>query len=86
LGLAPSGNTLCHTPSTGATPHSAGLYDVSLRIYADLNQQSLYFATLPVMASQLFAAQGIHALIGRDILASCLLHYNGAAGFFTLAF
>ena len=86
LGLSPSGNTLCHTPSTGATPHSADLYDVSLRVYSDLNQPSLYFATLPVMASELFAAQGIHALIGRDVLSSCMLMYNGTLRLFTLAF
>lgn len=31
------------------------------------------------------AASGIVALIGRDILSMCTLHYNGAVGSFTLA-
>jgi hypothetical protein len=29
--------------------------------------------------------QGLIALIGRDILANCTLHYNGAVGQITLA-
>lgn len=39
--------------------------------------------TIPVLASKL-AGQGILALIGRDILARCVLVYNGPGGFFTL--
>ncbi len=35
-------------------------------------------------ASELYAAQGFHALIGRDILSQCGFVYNGS-GFFTLA-
>jgi hypothetical protein len=40
---------------------------------------------LPVIASNL-TAQGIQALIGRDVLARCLFVYDGAAGLFSLAF
>lgn len=29
--------------------------------------------------------QGLVALIGRDLLANCTLHYNGHAGQFTLS-
>jgi hypothetical protein len=39
-----------------------------------------------VIAADLLQAQGIHALIGRDILMQCVLHYNGTTGTFTLAF
>ncbi len=78
----------CFTPSTGATPHKAELYDVSLRIYgASATQPALYRGTLAVMAAKdLFAAQSIHALIGRDVLEACLLVYNGTTRQFTLAF
>lgn len=87
LGLTPRGQIDAFTPSTGTTPHKADLYDVSLRILAATsNDPQLYHGTIPVMASDLFAAQGIHALIGRDVLAGCLLVYNGATGLFTLAF
>lgn len=86
LGLTPTGQTDCFTPSTGTTPAKKNLYDVSLRILSTLTDPSLYFPTIAVMESDLFAAQGIHALIGRDVLSRCLLTYNGVTNLFTLAF
>lgn len=87
LGLAPTGQADCFTPSTGATPTPKNLYDVGLRIYSgDASEPSLTFPTIAVMESELFAAQGIHALIGRDVLARCILIYNGGTKQFTLAF
>ena len=38
------------------------------------------------MESKLFNQQGFHALIGRDVLAGCILTYNGAIGLFMLAY
>jgi hypothetical protein len=35
---------------------------------------------------ELFESAGVDALIGRDILAMCILTYNGDTGQFTLAF
>lgn len=86
LGLSPSGQTLCHSPTTGATPQTKHLYDVSLQINAGMNEPFLHFTTLPVMSSDLLQAQGIHVLIGRDVLAMCLLIYNGTVGQFTLGY
>lgn len=86
LGLTPKTQIPCLTPTTGSSPEMKDVYDVSVLIFAKMNEPALEQATMPVMASDLFAAQGIHALIGRDILARCLLHYNGDAGLFTLAF
>lgn len=71
------------TPSTGATPVQADLFDVSLiLIHAEL---SYTFGALPVMCSEL-NHQGFDALIGRDILERCLLVYDGRAQIYTLAF
>ncbi len=71
------------TPSTGEQPHQANLYDVSLvLLHPNL---SLSLNNVAVAESQL-AVQGIQALIGRDVLGSCLLVYDGQSGFFTLAF
>jgi hypothetical protein len=75
-----------HTPSTGTAPAVADQYDVGLAIFASANQVPLFLATVPVIAAALTTTQGIQALIGRDILAQCLLHYNGTTGTFTLAF
>ncbi|HEX4795519.1 MAG TPA: hypothetical protein VH370_17135 [Humisphaera sp.] len=83
LGLSPTGVVPILTPSTGNLPHFCNQFDVSLTLlHAD---HRLHFDTVAVMESNL-AAQGIHALIGRDILGKCLFVYDGQAGTFTLAF
>ena len=46
----------------------------------------LAFGTVAIVESNLFAAQGFHALIGRNILSRCIFHYNGSIGLFTLGF
>ena len=90
LGLSPTGSTPMHTPSTGDAPVDVDQYDVGLIIPpAVQGQPPLVFGTVPVAASKFFQAQGIHALIGRDILRHCVLHYNGGlgpTGHFTIAF
>jgi predicted aspartyl protease len=83
LGLSPTGMVSIHTPSTGGTSVNCAQYDVMLAIYHP--NHSLVMGTIPVIASHL-ASQGIHALIGRDVLSRCLLIYDGAISQFTLAF
>lgn len=62
-------------------------FDVGIAIPGSLpTHPALIFNTVPVIASQLVAAQGFQALIGRDILAHCLLNYNSLIGQFTLAY
>lgn len=86
LGLTPTGSVLVATPSTGSSPHKADQYDVSLLIPgAHQGHAPLIIPTLSVTESILHG-QGFDALIGRDILGNCLLHYNGMTGMFTLAF
>lgn len=84
LQLSPTGSAQVFTPTTGTQPHTVDQYDLSIVIPSGGNPFIL--ATIPVTKHELFAAQGIHALIGRDVLAHCLLSYNGQAGFFTLAY
>ena len=59
-------------------------------------QQNVYPAHLEVVGSNVhievpraigaaLASQGIIALIGRDVLMQCTLHYNGPLGSFTLS-
>ena len=85
LGLTPTGSIPVLTPSTGATPHTADQYDVSILIPSSQIQIPLSIPALPVMCSEL-AAQGIQALIGRDILRNCMLFYNGEIGLFSLSY
>ncbi|HTW81349.1 MAG TPA: aspartyl protease family protein [Terracidiphilus sp.] len=85
LGLSPTGSTLMFTPSTGAQGHTTDQFDASLQIYCTMEQAPLEIPVIGVVASEL-RVQGIDALIGRDVLKFCLFDYNGASGFFTLAF
>lgn len=86
LGLAPTGSVMVNTPSTGNVPHQVDQYDANIVIFAASNQMPYTPAPLPVVAVELFTQQGIHVLIGRDVLAGCVLHYNGSQGVFTLAY
>ena len=84
LGLTPTGTIEIVTPSTGSGTHTVETYDVDFRIGAGPSDSPLLIENLRVGACELFLQQGIHALIGRDILAQCVLIYNGEAEFFSL--
>ena len=88
LNLTPKGKTPVQTPSTGGMAVEADQYDVSIIIPAFANQAPLILSNLPVICMPLIASMGpnVQALIGRDILAQCLLGYNGSAELFTLAY
>jgi hypothetical protein len=84
LALTPSGATTVHTPSTTATHmHTANQYDV--RILIPSPHMTRNFDAIPVIETDLLH-QGIAGLLGRDLLAHCLLVYNGELGIFTLSF
>jgi hypothetical protein len=86
LGLPPTGKIMMATPSTGAAPHTTDQYDVALVIPgADAGALPYMHGTLAVAECDL-AAQGLQALIGRDVLKDCVFHYNGSIASFTLAF
>ena len=86
LELAPTGTIDIVTPSTGAAVHTTNTYDVDIVIYAAQGDPPLSISNLEVGACELYLQQGIHALIGRDILRKCVLIYNGGQKTFTLAF
>jgi predicted aspartyl protease len=85
LRLSPTGSTMVLTASTGAQAHVTEQYDVSIQIYSAMDEPPLEIPMIAVIASDL-RAQGIDALIGRDVLSHCLLVYNGDMELFTLAF
>ena len=85
LNLTPTGRASVLTPSTGATLHETDQFDIALLIPAD-NLAPLFVSAMPVISSELLQAQGFHALIGRDVLQSCILTYNGSMNLFTLAY
>ncbi|HEV3270748.1 MAG TPA: aspartyl protease family protein [Candidatus Methylacidiphilales bacterium] len=87
LGITPRGVMPCHTPSTkDGAAHNLRVFDVGLGfIHIPNPPASLVFNPIPVVEAHL-AHQGIQGLIGRDVLAKCLLTYNGQANTFSLAF
>lgn len=84
LGLSPTGQVPIHTPSTEeGTPKILRQFDISLVLMHP--GISFQLNTLAVIESRLIY-QGYHALIGRDVLKSCLFVYNGDEETFSLAF
>ncbi len=83
LGLPATGCEPIHTPSSGATPAMCNLFDVSISL-TDQNRPHFLKITLPVIEFDL-SLLTIDALLGRDVLESCLMNYNGITGQFTLA-
>ena len=86
LGLKPTGETQLLTPSTGNVPERADEYDCGVFIFAESTENPYAIRNLPVVETPLLQSQGFHALIGRDVLAKCVLIYNGSANTYTLAF
>ena len=83
LSLAPTGTTTMLTPSTGIVPHECNQFDVGITLMHP--ELAFNFQALPVIEAKL-KHQGFQALIGRDVLADCLLVYDGRHGSYTLAF
>lgn len=86
LNLTPTGTIEIVTPSTGDQTHTTETYDVDFAIGAAPGESPLVIPNLRIAASQLFLRQGIHALLGRDVLNRCILVYNGSVNSFSLCF
>jgi len=86
LGLTQTGEAEIHTPSTKGVAVVTPTYDVKIAILAG-RPGDLHFIseTIQVTATDL-TVQGLQALIGRDILKRCILHYNGADEHFTISY
>jgi hypothetical protein len=81
LGLTPTSVQSVQTASTAGVPQQVPQYDVSLAM--PMRPSPRVFAAVPVFAMNL-RPQSIEGLLGRDILADCLLTYSGPDQFFLL--
>lgn len=86
LGLTATGEAEIHTPSTGGVPVKTPTYDVRIAILAGRPGDLHFISETIQVTSTDMSAWGFQALIGRDILAKCILIYNGADGVFTLSY
>lgn len=85
LKLDPRGQEDVVTPSTGSGHHTVTQYDLAVIIPPGRpNDSPLVLDTVHVIHAELLAKQGIHGLLGRDVLRRCIFHYNGS-GYFSLA-
>jgi predicted aspartyl protease len=78
LGLPVINMVTIASASHEASKHN--VYPISLEILGP----NIVFDSIPAVGGPL-KAQGLAALIGRDVLRLCTLHYNGLVGQFTLA-
>lgn len=85
LGIPASGSVAIQTPSTQGAPHQCDTYDVMLFIPAGESQAGHFIEVMPVFETHL-SGQGIDGLLGRDVLQSCVLIYNGVTNLFTLSY
>ena len=83
LGLDPSGSASVHTPSAMGVAIQKLTYDASIILGDGKPHPRSYL--LDLIETEL-AGQGFELLIGRDILARCVLHYDGPNGIFELTF
>jgi hypothetical protein len=86
LNLSQTGEADVHTPSTGGSAVKIPTFDVKIGILAGRPDDMHFISeTIQVTGSDL-SNFGFSVLIGRDILAKCILHYNGADELFTLSY
>lgn len=77
MGMPPTGQVPVFTPSTGGVPVFMDQYDVNLYFtFAQQSQPVHIVPTVPIICAD-FQAQGIHGLIGRDILGKAGFVYHG---------
>ena len=85
LGLHPRGLARMLTPSTGDEYHRALEFDVGIIIPPAKPEDAALILSAQRVTQSTLLGSGIHALIGRDVLQHCIFHYEGAVGFFSLA-
>jgi len=82
LGLQPTGAISIRTPSTGLAPHSCSTYDVELTIPGTVAR---HIPALAIIDGH-YLSQGIHGLLGRDVLKDGRLVYGGPDNYCMLSF
>ena len=73
-----------HTPSTGDEPQRGTLVDLSVFLLPD-EGTPLALRAVSALQVDILGSQGIHALIGQDILSRCNLVHAGPRQRFKLS-
>jgi hypothetical protein len=72
------------TSATGATPHVRNVYDLSVTLLDDDGKQLAYWPSIDVLPAVFPSTDSVHGVLGRNLLATTALHFDGKAGTFTL--
>ena len=84
LDLVAAGEDDVHTASTGEVPEKMDRYFVGLSFLGD--KPGLIARNLLVCGSDKLAGLRVDMLLGRDVLKTCLLVYDGGNNRFSLAY
>jgi hypothetical protein len=84
LGIEPTSTIRIHTSTTRGSPVEHPVFDLSIWLIHQQSQQ-VWDRSLPIAAADL-RTQGLGLLLGRDVLAECLMIYDGPGRRFSLAF
>ena len=84
LGLDPRATSRVHTASTAGEPHRVVVVDMSIILIPSDEGTPLVLPSMLAVQIDL-RSQGIHALIGQDVLARCRLVHDGPRQRFTLS-
>lgn len=84
LGLDPVGTTVVHSVTSGGTPAPAQVFAVDLALAGE--QTGILATDLAVVAAKDLRRLQVQALLGRDVLNRCHLHYDGPGLKFTLTY
>ena len=72
------------TSATGSTPHVRDVYDLSVTLLDDGGAALAYWPSVDVLPATFLPADAVHGVIGRDLLATAVLYFDGKGGAFTL--
>ena len=84
LGVQPYRQRQFLTSTTGATPHVRDVYDLSVTLLDDAGGQLAYWPSVDVLPAAFLPTDAVHGVIGRDLLATAILHFDGKGGTFAM--
>ena len=72
------------TSATGVRPHVRNVYNLSVTLLDDSGATLAYWPSVDVLPGVFLPTDAVHGVIGRDLLATTVLHFDGKGGVFTL--
>jgi hypothetical protein len=84
LGVTAHDQQQFFTSATGATPHVRGVYKSSITLLDDGGKALAYWPSVNILPAVFPPTDAVHGVIGRDLLGTAVLHFDGKGGAFTL--